>query len=313
MSESKEKRTLYIIYILGFYILLQAGWWAFHLIDLNKELYTIKGIMFGTDLSPDIRMKTWMIAGEGLIFFLLLAFGFYQLKKNVAKELRLAKKEKQFLLSVTHELKTPIAAGRLFLETLKTRKLTVEQSAKIIEDALKENSRLQILSENILLATQLDEKSNHLYTEKLDISEIVQQTIARYQVLFPDHTLNHTVAKEIYAKTDLQMAHALFSNLIENAIKYSPKKTPIFIDLKALDDTCVFTVTDLGLGIAPEEKQRIFDKFYRIGNEETRKTKGTGLGLYIVKNIVKLQGGSIEVTPNAPAGTSFIIKLPRIK
>lgn len=313
MSETKEKRTLYIIYILGFYILLQAGWWAYHLVDLNKELYTIKGIMIGSDFSANITMKTWMIMGEGLIFFLLLAFGFYQLKKNVSKELRLAKKEKQFLLSVTHELKTPIAAGKLFLETLKTRKLTPEQSAKIIEDALKENSRLQILSENILLATQLDEKSNNFYSEKINLSEIVLQTISRYQVLFPEHMINHTITKDIYIKSDMQMALALVSNLIENAIKYSPDKKPIRVDLDEKDSICYFVVKDLGIGISTEERQRIFDKFYRIGSEETRKTKGTGLGLYIVKNIVKLQSGTIEVLSNQPAGSIFSVKIPSIK
>lgn len=313
MSETKEKRTLYIIYILGFYILLQAGWWAYHLVDLNRELYTIKGIMIGTDLSSNITMKTWMILGEGLIFFLLLAFGFYQLKRNVSKELRLAKKEKQFLLSVTHELKTPIAAGKLFLETLKTRKLTPEQSAKIIEDALKENSRLQILSENILLATQLDEKSNNFYSEKINLSEIVLQTISRYQVLFPEYMINHFITKDVFVKSDMQMALALVSNLIENAIKYSPDKKPIQVELNEQDGICYFVVKDLGIGISTEERQRIFEKFYRIGSEETRKTKGTGLGLYIVKNIVKLQSGTIEVLSNQPSGSIFNVKIPSIK
>lgn len=310
MSETKERRTLYILYVLGFYILLQAGWWAYHLIDLNRELYTIKGLMLNTDMSPVIRMKIWMILGEGFIFFCLLAFGFYQIKSNVSKELRLAKKEKQFLLSVTHELKTPIAAVKLFLETLKTRKLEPAQELKIMEDALKENSRLQALSENILLATHLDERSNPLYKEKTDLTELLRQIILRYQNLFPDYIINSDIEKGVVLDADRQFMQALIGNLIENAVKYSPEKLPIRVTLHTTAHQAVLRVEDSGIGIAMSERNRIFDKFYRVGNEETRKTKGTGLGLYIVKNAVKLHGGSIETTDNVPKGSVFTVKLP---
>jgi signal transduction histidine kinase len=311
MAESKEKRTLFILYILGIYILFQASWWAYHLIDLNGEMYEMKSIMTGIDHSKIYQTKVWMIIGEGSIFLILLGLGFWQIKKNISKELRLARMEKTFLLSVTHELKTPIAAVKLFLETLKTRKLQPEQSAKIIEDALKETTRLQTLSENILLATRLDQMREKLLDEDIELSEVIQQCTTRYRSLFPDRKIEMSIQEKIHIKGDVQFIQAMTSNLLENALKYSPSHEPIEVILKKENGIPTLEYRDFGTGIPGEEKQRVFEKFYRIGNEDTRKTKGTGLGLYIVRNIVKLHGGSIEIEPNIPHGSIFKITLPK--
>ncbi len=313
MVDSKEKRTLYILYILGLYILFQAGWWAYHLIDINRELYELRTITLGVNHSSVYQAKVWMILGEGLIFFLLLAFGFYTIKRNVSKELRLAKREKSFLLSVTHELKTPIAAVKLFLETLKTRKLSTEQEQKIIEDALKENTRLQVLSENILLVTRLDDSRDHVFIEKISLADILNSSLSRYQSLSPNLILEKNIKTQGETKGDTQLLSAVCNNLIENAIKYSHKEKLILVSLEEESGYLVMKVQDNGIGIAPEERQRIFEKFYRVGNEDTRKTKGTGLGLYIVKNIVKLHGGSVEVKSNLNEGSTFVVKLPIIQ
>jgi signal transduction histidine kinase len=313
MVDSKEKRTLYILYILGLYILFQAGWWAYHLIDINRELYELRTITLGVNHNSVYQAKVWMILGEGLIFFLLLAFGFYTIKRNVSKELRLAKREKSFLLSVTHELKTPIAAVKLFLETLKTRKLSSEQEQKIIEDALKENTRLQVLSENILLVTRLDDSRDHVFIEKISLADIINSSLSRYQSLSPNLTIEKNIKTKGETKGDIQLLSAVCNNLIENAIKYSPKEKMISVSLEEESGNVVMKVQDNGIGIVPEERQRIFEKFYRVGNEDTRKTKGTGLGLYIVKNIVKLHGGSVEVKSNLNEGSTFVVRLPIIQ
>ncbi|MFN6380227.1 MAG: sensor histidine kinase [Flavobacteriales bacterium] len=312
MVDSKEKRTLYILYILGLYILFQAGWWAYHLIDINRELYELRTITLGINHSEIYQKKVWMILGEGLIFFLLLAFGFYTIKRNVSKELRLAKREKSFLLSVTHELKTPIAAVKLFLETLRTRKLSSEQEQKIIEDALKENTRLQVLSENILLVTRLDDSRDHVFIEKVNVSDLLQNSLQRYQSLSPELVVERNIQTKGETKGDGQLLSAVFNNLIENAIKYSKKEKKIEVTLLEEQGVLVLKVKDNGIGISTDERQRIFEKFYRVGNEDTRKTKGTGLGLYIVKNIVKLHGGSVEVKSELNEGSTFTVKLPII-
>lgn len=309
--EKKEKRTLYILYVLGLYILFQAGWWAYHLVQLNKELYEYKSILTGVNLVETFDKKVWMIIGEGSIFLLLLAIGFWQIKRTLTRELRLAQMEKTFLLSVTHELKTPIAAVKLFLETLKSRKLEPEQEKKIIEDALKENKRIEQLSDNILLTTKLDQTKKFEFTEKIDLTKIVTQTIKRFQSYWPDRIIHLEVENDLTLPGDEQMIQTVISNLVENAIKYSRQPEEINVLVKSKNEFIELSVSDEGIGIAEEEKQRIFSKFYRVGNENTRKTKGTGLGLYIIKNIVKLHGGSVEVKANNPKGTCFTVSLPK--
>lgn len=311
MRESKDKRTLFILYTLGIYILFQATWWAYHLINLNKELYEYKSIILGVNHASIYQSKTWMIIGEGSIFILLLLIGFWWIRKNISRELRLARMEKTFLLSVTHELKTPIAAVKLFLETLRSRKLNEEQQSKIITDALRETNRLQDLSENILLATRLDQRGKAILSEEVNFSETARFIAQRMSNLFPSSNIQSFIAPDIIISSDHQLITALITNLIENAVKYSPKECNITIKLQEQSNAVKLIVADEGVGISNEEKDRIFDKFYRIGNEDTRKTKGTGLGLYIVKNIVKLHQGYITVSNNTPKGSIFEIIFPK--
>jgi K+-sensing histidine kinase KdpD len=131
--------------------------------------------------------------------------------------------------------------------------------------------------------------------------------------LFPDYKIHSFIAPDIFINGDHQLITALITNLIENAIKYSPKDSNITIKLQDQENAVKLVVMDEGIGISNEEKLRIFDKFYRIGNEDTRKTKGTGLGLYIAKNIVKLHHGNTTVSNNSPNGSIFEIVFPKNK
>lgn len=313
MAESKEKRTLFILYILGIYILFQATWWAYHLVDMNFQMFEMKSLMTGMDYSKMYQTKVWMIIGEGSIFILLLGLGFWQIKKNISQELRLARMEKTFLLSVTHELKTPIAAVKLFLETLKTRKLEPEQHQKILQDAIKEANRLETLSENILLATRLDQQGQLIHEEEFNLSDTIKSAISRYRSLFPERRINTDIQDNVSFYGDAQLMLALVSNLIENAIKYSTSNDEVQIHLQQFNQSTTLVIADQGQGIPLDERQRVFTKFYRLGNENTRKTKGTGLGLYIVKNIVKLHGGMISILSNQPKGSRFELDFPTNK
>lgn len=312
MSDSKsqfsERRTLLILYVLAMYILFQLFWWGYHLIQLNKEVLELKTIVLGQSQYAILVSKIWMVVGEGSVFFLLLALGFWYIKRTVVRELRLAQMEKTFLLSVTHELKTPIAAVKLQLETLKSRQLSAEQTSKLIDDALRETRRLQSLSENILLATRLDQKNGALLKEKFDFSSIVKHEVQRYRSM-SQVTFTEQISEQVIFYGDEQMITALVSNLLENAVKYADTG-PVIVKLRSHQDDLVLEVADSGIGIPEEEKLKVFGKFYRIGNEETRTTKGTGLGLFICANIVRLHYGRISVRNNLPNGSIFVVTFP---
>lgn len=280
------------------------------LTDVYTQLYDALGQLEGQSMNDIRSRKISMLVGEGSVFVVLLILGFWQIKRALKREFELARMEKTFLLSVTHELKTPIAAVKLSLETLKSRKLSEEQQAQILTDALRENNRLQFLSENILLATRLDQKQHHLQKETIDFSALILAEVNRFQLT--TGRLESNIQSNLQLVGEPELLRALVSNLIENALKYSSSEEAVFVDAKHENNQIILSVADHGQGIAEKELPHIFEKFYRIGNEETRRHKGTGLGLYIVKSILKLHEGKIDVRSNQPQGTIFTVQLNAI-
>ena len=254
-----------------------------------------------------LRNKIFMIIGEGGVFLLLLFLGIWWIKKNVWQDLTRAQKEKNFLLAVTHELKTPIAAIRLNTQTLKNRKLTEEQSQDLCTDIITESNRLETLVNNILLATQFEQNTVLGNWQKTDLSALVEAQIKRFQQLFPERTVNSNIHSNIFLQAEENMLVSLLFNLLENANKYSPVSEPISVFLKGSDHIVLLEISDFGIGIPNEERKSIFEKFHRVGNEETRSQKGTGLGLYIVKEICKAHKAEITISDNSPRGSRFQI------
>ncbi|MFN4083939.1 MAG: sensor histidine kinase [Bacteroidia bacterium] len=248
---------------------------------------------------------------EGIVIMLVLLWGIIRLYSTFKKSLDLQRQQSNFLLSVTHELKTPIASIKLYLETLKKRKLNEEQISTIVNNSSKDINRLQNLTENLLLSAQMDGKKFELIKSYINISELIEQSVQKYvepRNLNQNFTIS--VERNIYGDFDKNAIEMLVYNLINNAVKYSGKEPKIGVSLKKVANFVELSVSDEGIGINETEKKQIFKKFYRSGNEITRKTKGTGLGLFIVFNIVQLHNGEIDVKNNLPQGTVFTIKLP---
>ncbi len=307
----RERRARIILYVLMFYILFQLVWWGYLLIGTYKNLYTLNHELSEVEKSAVLQKKIWMLLGEGAVFLMLIYIGFRYLNRSLSRELQLARMQKTFLLSVTHELKTPIAAIKLFLDTLKTRKLTEEQTTALLNDALKETKRLQVLSENILLAQRIEGQAEEILNEKVDFSAMLQSEAARYSEVFNRTIVTH-IDKNIVLRGDKHLLQSVCGNLLENAVKYSSSDTEIKVNCNQVGDKLKIEICDKGIGIPDNEKPHIFKKFYRGGNEETRSHKGTGLGLYIVYSVVKLHGGQIFVTDNKPTGTTMSVVFKNI-
>lgn len=281
-------KPLTIFYILVFYVLAQLLWWASIMIRLEP-------------------MRKGMVFGEGVVFISLMSFGAYKLHQAINKEKKINAQQKNFLLSVTHELKSPLASIKLYLQTILKRDLDKAQQQKFIGKSLLDIERLADLVENMLLATRIENKSYSFPKESFNLSNLVNKIISRLQIhvcstdaLITDIWPNVSIKGDDFALT------SVITNLIENAVKYSPSCMPIHVSLKRnLQNKVVFSVADLGIGISDDEKPKIFDKFYRVGNEDTRKTKGTGLGLFIVKQVLDHHQASIKVKNNVPSGTVF--------
>jgi len=213
------------------------------------------------------------------------------------------------MMAVTHELKTPIAVTQLNLETIVKRDLQPAQQQHLIENTLKETKRLDALCNNILLASQFEMGQYETSKQLVDLSTIVLQCVQSFEERYTNRKCICSIDSAIQLQGEPLLLQLMMNNLLDNANKYTDPGTPIFIDLHAIGTTIELNVKDQGIGIEPEERSKVFDKFYRVGAEQTRSTKGTGLGLYLCKKIVTFHAGSIFVKPNQPKGSIFVVQL----
>jgi K+-sensing histidine kinase KdpD len=240
---------------------------------------------------------------------LLILVGAGFIYRSVRRQIYIQQQQQNFMMAVTHELKTPIAITRLNLETLQKRKLEEDKQQKLISNTIQEANRLNILCNNILLAAQLDAGAYTSNKEEINFSDLVEGCIDDFKTRFPQKEVKESITEGLYIQGETLLLQMLLNNLLENALKYSPKESPIAITLYAEKDQLLLSVADQGVGIPDDEKKKVFDKFYRVGNENTRTTKGTGLGLYLCSRIVKSHNGYISVTDNQPQGSNFVVTL----
>jgi two-component system, OmpR family, sensor histidine kinase CiaH len=253
------------------------------------------------------KMRSVEFMGEGTVFLVVILICAIFVYRAVRRQIRLSNQQQNFMMAVTHELKTPIAVAKLNLETLIKRTLTPAQQSKLILSALGETERLNQLSNNILLAAQLEDSGYVAARESISLSLLVSRAVEAFSGRFPGRIFEADVDPDIDMEGDALLLELAVNNLIENACKYSPKESPIRIRLARSPKEVVLKIKDLGEGIPDSEKALIFRKFYRVGREETRKTKGTGLGLYLSRAIIRKHKGQLSVADNEPQGSIFTI------
>jgi len=265
-----------------------------------------------TKLIDDQKRKTAQYIGEGAIFLLLISAGAIFLFKAVNKQLKISEQQQNFLMAITHELKTPIAVSKLNLETLQKRKLDQTQQDRLINNTLEEANRLNALCNNLLLSYQMEANGYKVVAEKINLSEVLESCIKDFTSRFPQKKIMAEIKEGLYISGDEFLLQMVFNNLIDNAYKYSPKETAITLAADKKNKACWVTVTDEGNGISHGEKQKVFKKFYRLGTEATQKAKGTGLGLFLVKRIINIHQGRINIEDNFPRGSKFITEFKTI-
>ncbi|MCH2225384.1 MAG: ATP-binding protein [Crocinitomicaceae bacterium] len=295
-----KRRIALILYVLSAYVVIQFIWWGYHLIELTNEL---------SEESSAINKRVAMILGEGAVFLLILFVGIWQIRKSILKDLKLSAQQNNFLLSVTHELKTPLAASKLYIQTVKKRELSREQSNEILAKAIEENDRLERMIDNILNAARLENHVMKLSKDSFDLSQLSESIIERFKHFKNAKRLTSKIDKDTTINADRLLIETILSNLIENALKYAGADTKIVVYATHNSEEIRFGVKDEGPGVHKADQPEIFKKFYRSGNEDTRTQKGSGLGLYIVSQLVHLHQGTIRYTDNTPKGANFEIKL----
>lgn len=316
MPRPVHGRTLVLFAMLAAYVLLQFTWWAYLLVQKDNELQALVGQLEALGVSGTVEREPpgrtlQMVTGEGFVFVALLLLALWLTYRAVRHELLLAKLQHNFLLATSHELRTPIAAMKLHLQTLERRSLDADQRSSLMTAALSDVERLQALSEKILLAARLEDHRLPLGSEHVDLSALLETILDQARRSYgKDHTVVAAVPEGLALTGDAEVLRTIVGNLLENACKYAPAGTRVTLSAAKEPRGVVITVADQGPGIAPEDRPRIFDRFYRGGSEETRQAKGTGLGLFIVQRLVNELGGRVEHRPAEPCGSIFAVQLP---
>jgi two-component system, OmpR family, sensor histidine kinase CiaH len=258
----------------------------------------------------EVKKLTYLT--EFIFFLIIIIIGAYFVFRLLKKQDAINTQKENFMMAITHELKTPIAASKLNLETLQKHKnLPEEQRNRLVELAIYENDRLNQITTNILLSSRVDSKAFLANFTPVQVGAFVHTQHQRYMRLYKKHSILYTMPAEDFAiLADVFLLEILLNNLVDNAVKYSAAQTTILLKVETIDGYCGIQVIDEGIGIQPNEQAKIFSKFYRIGNELTRKTKGTGLGLYLCNKIVKQHRGQLKLSNNQPKGSTFTALLP---
>jgi signal transduction histidine kinase len=330
MQTSTKKKLVVITVVYWFllaYMIVALIWWFILLEKQNHSMAELRIMQVSTkidstaypaeyskaihSIAAEKRRNTTTYVSEGITFLALILIGAVFVYRAVRQQIKLQQQQQNFMMAITHELKTPIAVARLNLETLQKHQLDEAKKQKLIQMTLQETTRLNNLASNILVSSQLEGGRYRIALDELNFSDLVNNCVQDFMHRFPDRNWRFEIEPEVDIEGDPLLLEIMVNNLLENAIKYSPKEGMIDCRLTTNNGDIRFSVTDQGGGIPNKEKQRVFQKFYRIGSEQTRTTQGTGLGLYLCKKIALDHKGDIEVTENTPTGCIFTVRLNR--
>jgi two-component system sensor histidine kinase SenX3 len=267
----------------------------------------------------------WVLLGwrHGILLFLgilLLATIIGGVALNtifLVREIRRNEQHDAFINAVTHELKTPVASIRLYLETLRSRSVDEEKRQEFYNIMLDDSDRLLATIEQVLRTGRMGAISRKLNLQRLDLIQMIEEGMSRARTVYslPPDALEFHCTEPVTILGDPDEVRAAVSNLIDNAVKYSGKVVKVTIEVEAVDGRYVtMRVRDEGPGIPKSELKQIFKRFHRIPGPQASRVKGTGLGLYIVRSVAKRHGGRAWAESEGPGrGSTFILQLPLMK
>ena len=253
----------------------------------------------------------WTVLSVGTSLFVLLLAGVIVYLVHSIKSVNLNRRQSNFVDSVTHELKSPLASLKLYLQTLGRRNLSEQEQQDFVKFMLEDVERLDTLITHLLAVGNIDQSSANKENEPVKLDEMVRDVAESV-------CLRHRVGSDIIQlhlqpcvvqsnRVDLDM---ILSNLIDNAIKYAGEQPVVSVDLQSNTTFAVLKVADNGPGIPRHMRRKVFGRFVRLGSELEREKPGTGLGLYIVTTLVRSMGGNIDVTDSQLGGALFTVTLP---
>lgn len=239
-----------------------------------------------------------------------LAKSFQQMTEKLSENDRI---RKEFISDVSHDFQSPLLNIKGYSDLLLDEKLSDEQRKNYAKVIQSETDRLSLLTKQLLLLTSLDQLSSPLELTNFSLDDQLKEVIRKYRWLLEEKDITLSMDfDEVHFTGDPAFLEKVWENLLSNALKYTSPEGTIELDLTETPDSIIVTVRDNGIGMNDKEVARIFDRFYRADDSRTQETSGTGLGLPIVQQVVKLHQGKIHVTSREESGTTFIVTLPKL-
>jgi two-component system, OmpR family, sensor histidine kinase SenX3 len=264
-----------------------------------------------------LNWRTGILLFLGVLLLAIIISGVVLNTTFLVREVRRNEQHDAFINAVTHELKTPVASIRLYLETLLTRAVEEEKRKEFYRIMLEDSERLLATIEQVLRTGRTGASSRKLNLARVNLDEVVNDCVARAQMLhkIPSEALRYQPRAHVEILADADEVRAAVSNLIDNAIKYSGPNVDVMVETSKIDGKYVdLRVRDQGPGISKVELKQIFKRFHRVPGPLAARVKGTGLGLYIVRSVAKRHGGRAWAESEGPGrGSTFVLQLPIVR
>jgi len=283
-------------------LLLAAGWQVLVLVDFEPRI----------DARHGLRLYDWLFLVLGTLFFLLVLAGLVWLCVWLVQEMRLNQRQRAFIDAVTHELRTPLASFRLYLDTIASHDLEREKLSAFVDRMRDDLDRLDHTVDQVLAAARAEGRSARP-ASSVAIAPLLASCVddVRERNRLPEEAFRVERATDARVRGDAAELGIVFRNLLENAVQYSHEPVEVCIDVRDIGDGRVrVQIEDNGIGIAPTELRKIFQRFYRAGRDVQRRAAGLGLGLFIVRGLLRRQGGRVVAeSAGAGQGSRFVVTL----
>jgi len=281
-------------------IALAVGWQVLVWSDLGPQ-------------EPQLRSLEGFLLVLGTCFFALVMIGLVWLCIWLVREMRTNQRQRAFLDAVTHEMKTPLASFRLYLDTLGRHDPEPEQRRRFLQQMREDLDRLDRTVHLVLAAARSEERVERPLRRRVDLTEVLGACIdeVRDRHDLPPEAVRVDALEVSAVAGDSDELRLIFGNLLENAVKYSDDPVEVRVrSRRSADGRVVVEISDRGVGIPPRELRKIFQRFYRAGRDVQRTVSGLGLGLFVVRNLVRRQGGKVVATSEgAGQGSRFLVTL----
>lgn len=312
---SRAALILFIVIVVVAFV--QAVWWiAFMAMLVDEKVEIVDQLDGSAQMIEDIHnqeiRRQIMVGTEGIFFLTLILAGSWLIYRSLVHSERLKFQQQNFLMAITHELKTPLASMQMSLDALSSDKVALDKKSDLFPRLQSDLDRLGRIIDNVLHVGRFERRNLNLQLRTVRLDELLHQVLDRFEQNHKSAvTVSRRIETDIFVKADPMALQTVCEAVLDNAVKYRGQPDPeVHVELKSDGRKAQLHVKDNGIGLVARETGAIFERFYRVGNELTRKTDGTGLGLYLARELVRAHHGTIRAeSEGLGKGTSIVIRL----